>query len=145
MVDRIALSGVDARLEHVGEPVPLRAIAERALHRVVQESLTNATKHAPGAPITVRLGTARARPSGTLPTAHRPLARPAVGKGGRGLIDLAERGRVAGGVLTVGPSDSGFRATAALPHGDGVLVAGRAVEPSPASLAFEAEQPQVRW
>ncbi|MFI6507618.1 hypothetical protein ACIBCT_08440 [Streptosporangium sp. NPDC050855] len=37
------------------------------------------------------------------------------GSGGQGLIGLAERARLAGGELTAGPADGGFRVRAWLP------------------------------
>ncbi|MFE9747147.1 sensor histidine kinase [Saccharothrix saharensis] len=145
LVDRTALSGVDVRLECVGEPVPLRALADRAVYRVVQESLTNATKHAPGAPVTVRLvygedETVVDVVNGRPPAGDRPVG----GQGRRGLIGLEERVHVAGGVLTAGPRDEGFRVTATLPHGDSAVVRGLTA-PDPAPPAFEEEQRRIRW
>ncbi|MFE3060920.1 hypothetical protein ACFXIV_48005, partial [Nocardia sp. NPDC059236] len=37
------------------DPSRLPPLVDRALHRVVQEAITNATKHAPGSAITVEL------------------------------------------------------------------------------------------
>ncbi|MFE2142190.1 sensor histidine kinase [Streptomyces sp. NPDC059456] len=80
-----------------------------AVFRTVQESLTNARKHAPGAPIAVRLyDTGRQLhldvhngPS----AAHVP--RPELPCSGYGLTGLRERARLAGGTLTAGPTDDG--------------------------------------
>jgi len=88
-----------------------------AVYRVVQEALTNAAKHAAGAPVRVHV---RHHASGVTvtvsnqapPTGTRPLP----GGGGHGLTGLAERVRLAGGVLHAGPTpDGGFEVTADLP------------------------------
>ncbi|WP_063762691.1 sensor histidine kinase [Streptomyces sp. NRRL S-1448] len=90
----------------------------RAAHRVVQEALTNAAKHAPTARVsvqvtytteetTVRVG------NGPSPTRHGPEPVP---RTGRGLIGLDERVRLAGGTFTYGPHEGGFAVTARIPH-----------------------------
>ncbi|MFD8551167.1 sensor histidine kinase [Streptomyces fradiae] len=91
----------------------------RAVHRVVREALTNAARHAPGAPVTVRLvhggeGT-EVRVVNGPPARGRPGAAPS--GGGRGLVGLDERVRLAGGTFRHGPYDGGFAVTATLPHG----------------------------
>ncbi|GAA3956215.1 histidine kinase [Actinomadura viridis] len=107
---------------HTPEPEPEPApMVTLAAHRVVQEALTNATKHAPGAPITVRL----TRTPGGLtvsitnrppPTTTPPPAPTAGTGGGHGLAGLAERVRLAGGTLRTGPTtDGGFQVHAHLP------------------------------
>jgi signal transduction histidine kinase len=87
---------------------------QRAAYRSVQEGLTNARKHAPGAPITVRL-----RASGPLllvqvrngppPGAPPPPASPsaALPYGGHGLTGLRERAELLGGQLRAAHTDSG--------------------------------------
>ena len=88
----------------------------RAAYRVVQEALTNAGKHAPGAPVTVAVE----RPPGNLvvrvvngPPAEDPAAPPG---GGFGLVGLAERVRTLGGRLRTEPRlDGGFVVEAVLP------------------------------
>ena len=90
----------------------------RAAYRIVQEGLTNARKHAPGAAATVSVS---GRPGSGLTvevTNRRPLtaaAAPIPGTG-TGLVGLAERTSLAGGRLTHGPTGSGdFRLAAWLP------------------------------
>ncbi|MFI6292149.1 sensor histidine kinase [Nonomuraea sp. NPDC050790] len=48
-------SGEGVTLEVSGDPSTVPPVVARAAYRVVQESLTNARKHAPGAPVTVTL------------------------------------------------------------------------------------------
>jgi signal transduction histidine kinase len=55
LVERASASGVDIRLVQDGDAMPLAPLVDRAVYRAVQESVTNATKHAPGAPVLVRL------------------------------------------------------------------------------------------
>ncbi|GAB3983872.1 hypothetical protein GCM10029978_091840 [Actinoallomurus acanthiterrae] len=58
LVERARASGLPVELRDEredGGPVPLPDMSGHAVHRVVQESLTNAAKHAPGAAVTVRL------------------------------------------------------------------------------------------
>ncbi|MGW8763114.1 sensor histidine kinase [Streptomyces sp. NPDC055815] len=115
LVARARASGLDVALGTI--PVPtLPGMSGLALHRVVQEGLTNAAKHAPGAPVSVAVtqdtgdvtvrvvtgpGTARA----TLPS------------GGTGLVGLAERVRLAGGRLAHRDAgDGGFVLEAVLPR-----------------------------
>ncbi|MEV0403582.1 histidine kinase [Actinoallomurus sp. NPDC050550] len=58
LVERARASGLPVELRDErgdGGSVPLPDMAGHAVHRVVQESLTNAAKHAPGAAVTVHL------------------------------------------------------------------------------------------
>jgi signal transduction histidine kinase len=92
---------------------PLPAATQRAVYRVVQEGLTNARKHAPGAIVDVTVtGTAQAgltaeivsrRTRGVLPS----MAAPAGPGPGAGLIGLAERLALVGGELQHGTNANG--------------------------------------
>lgn len=79
----------------------------RAAYRLVQEGLTNAHKHAPGAPVTVTAaGDGEDGVTITVVNA-RPL-RPGRRTGaGVGLVGLAERFRLIGGTVHGGPDDAG--------------------------------------
>jgi signal transduction histidine kinase len=90
---------------------PLPAAAQRAAYRVVQEGLTNARKHAPGAIIDVTVtGTAQAGlvaeivSRGPDAAAASVLAPPGPGAG---LIGLAERLALVGGDLQHGTNAMG--------------------------------------
>ncbi|MGW6535625.1 sensor histidine kinase [Streptomyces sp. NPDC055051] len=114
LVERARASGLDVTL--AGVPPELPGMAGRALHRVVQEGLTNAAKHAPGAAVAVEVGEAgqrvRVRVESGPGTAAGPLA-----TGGSGLVGLDERVRLAGGTLTHGPvRGGGFALVAELPR-----------------------------
>lgn len=120
LVRRAAAVGLPVRLHQDGPAPPWSPAARQAAHRVVQESLTNAARHAPGAPVTVTLD--RQDGATRIEVANEAAAHPSGTAGtGQGLIGLGERVRVAGGRLTAGArSDGGWTVTAILPD-DGVL------------------------
>ncbi|WP_405094628.1 sensor histidine kinase [Micromonospora sp. NBC_01412] len=91
----------------------------RGAYRIVQEGLTNARKHAPGAAVTVRLSGAPGEGL-TVDVRNRwPVgagSQPVIPGTGTGLIGVAERVSLAGGHLEHGRDGSGdFRLTAWLP------------------------------
>ncbi|MBZ5732949.1 histidine kinase [Nocardioides sp. TRM66260-LWL] len=100
-------------VDAVAAPVP--DALGRTVYRLVQEGLTNARKHAPGALLTVRL---EGDPDAGLSVLLRnPLGfarRPADGAR-LGLIGLAERAELSGGRLEHGLSDGAFEVRAWLP------------------------------
>ena len=87
----------------------------RAVYRIVQELLTNARKHAPGAQI--RLAVSGGPADGVSIDARNPYQGPAAGGSGRGLQGIAERVELLGGQLAYGLDDGGatFRVTVTLP------------------------------
>ncbi len=120
LVDESRAAGmrVTASIE-LGDAAPPAAVG-RTAYRIVQEGLTNARKHAPGAAVTL---TVRA-PDGFLEVEIRSLAPVAVaGPGsplpgaGTGLIGLTERVTLAGGELEHGVDAEGaFVLRARLPR-----------------------------
>ncbi|MEU2855916.1 histidine kinase [Streptomyces syringium] len=123
LVESAAAAGTPVRLERSGEPRPLAPAADHAAYRVAQEGLTNAYKHAPGAPITVSL---RYEPdslvvevaNGPVPGETGPW--PGAVSGGQGLMGLRERARLVGGMVHAGPVDAGgFRLAGVLPYETG--------------------------
>ncbi|MFB7215315.1 ATP-binding protein [Streptomyces sp. NPDC056255] len=83
-------------------------------NRTVQESLTNAVKHAPDGKIHVRIAHEADRTRVSVVNAAPPADRPAfaaegptIGTGGRGLTGLRERMTVLGGSLWTGPYQGG--------------------------------------
>ncbi len=127
LVDAAVAAGMRVRLERSGEARPLAPAADHAGYRVAQEGLTNAAKHAPGAPITVSL---RYEPdalvvevkNGPVPLGRRAAVGPppeAV-SGGQGLTGLRERARLIGGMVFTGPAEGGgFRLAAVIPYDSG--------------------------
>ncbi|ASO21987.1 signal transduction histidine kinase [Actinoalloteichus hoggarensis] len=103
-----------------GEPVPLATVVDLAAYRLVQEALTNARRHAPGAPVTVLLGysPAELRIMVRNGAGAEPAVLPSAGDG-HGLAGMRERVAHAGGSLTAGPTAAGeWRIDARLPLGD---------------------------
>ncbi|GAA0450926.1 sensor histidine kinase [Streptomyces olivaceiscleroticus] len=99
------------------EASPLRPQLQRTVYRVVQEGLTNARKHAPGAKVTVRLA-GRSGSDLTIVIANRVPAgvrTPDIPGTGAGLTGLAERVRLDGGLLEHGEENGTFTLRATLP------------------------------
>ncbi|MGW7050238.1 sensor histidine kinase [Streptomyces sp. NPDC054887] len=119
-------AGNTVELRCTGGRRPLAAAADHAAYRIVQEALTNAYKHAPGAPITVEL---RYEPDSlVVEIANGPApADPGdVVSGGQGLTGLRERARLVGGMVHAGRTDAGgFRVAGVLPYGADGLPPGK--------------------
>jgi len=101
-----------------GEVRPVPAEAGVAAYRTAQEALTNARKHAPGEPVTLRLGyepdeitlsVVNAMPP---QSADRPLADTGAGLG---LVGLRERAKLAGGSFEAGPDAGNWQVTLRIP------------------------------
>ncbi|MCX2924479.1 sensor histidine kinase [Streptomyces sp. NEAU-W12] len=108
---------LDHRVTDSGAAVP--ASVGRAAYRIVQEALTNARKHAPGAEAAVAVtgGPGEGLAVSVRNPAPAGEARSVPGAG-QGLIGLTERATLAGGTLEYGPtSDGGFEVRARLPWG----------------------------
>ncbi|MFI5834973.1 sensor histidine kinase [Micromonospora sp. NPDC051300] len=90
----------------------------RSAYRIVQEGLTNARKHAPGAVVTVRLAGGPGDGLAVEISNPWPVGGPVTGipGAGTGLVGVAERVSLAGGRLDHGRDAAGdFRLTAWLP------------------------------
>lgn len=108
-------SGAATRLIMCGPPATLDPAVELAAYRIVQEALTNARRHAPGAAVDVELHYAEdglrlcIRDNGPGPPPRRPT-------GGHGLPGMRERAAAVGGELHTGAATGGgFLVTACLP------------------------------
>lgn len=106
-----------ATCEILGEERPLPPDATHTLIRVAQEALTNAAKHAPGAPVSVRLVYAAGHT--TLTVGNGPATsnrlEPADSTG-MGLAGMRERVALLGGTMHAGPeSGSGWRVEVEIP------------------------------
>jgi signal transduction histidine kinase len=115
LVEQSREAGMSVELTGCAD-APVDDVVGRAAYRIVQEALTNAGKHAPGAPVSVVVD----RPDRAL--AIRVVNGPSSGplgtppSGGFGLVGLAERVRTLGGTLTAEPRlDGGFAVEAVLP------------------------------
>jgi signal transduction histidine kinase len=112
LVESSRADGLDATLVAVDAPeVP--AGLGLAAYRIVQESLTNVRKHAPGASASVAVAvTGDALEVTVLDTGG---GRPGPGDGGHGLLGIRERVASLGGTVTAGPCGPGWQVRARLP------------------------------
>jgi signal transduction histidine kinase len=121
LVDAARQAGVSVELSAPPAPGRVPPGVGVCAYRIVQESLSNASQHAPGAAVTVSVG----RDAGAV------LLRVANGPGGpagpsgsergpgHGLTGMRERVALLGGSLSAGPApDGGFVVSAVLPLGE---------------------------
>jgi signal transduction histidine kinase len=97
---------------------PLPAGVELSAYRILQEALSNALRHAPGARATVEVGyepdRLRLRVHNDPPPAS--AERPPPAPPGHGIVGMRERAAMLGGTLAAGPtSDGGYLVEAVLP------------------------------
>ena len=108
---RAAGARIDLTLRLPAHPPPQGL--QLTAYRLVQEALTNARRHAPGARIRVRIdSTDDWLCVEVVSTGGRTTRAPG---GGHGLIGMRERVRMHGGRLETGPTADGFAVTARLP------------------------------
>ncbi|QFG26760.1 sensor histidine kinase [Actinomadura sp. WMMB 499] len=118
LVARTARSDLAARLQITGEPPELPAAVELAAYRIVQESLTNALKHAGAgsADVMVEYGRAGLTIDVLSPLGTDGARLPGTGSG---LIGMRERATLLGGRFDAGPwpgpEGSRWRVRAELP------------------------------
>jgi len=112
LVERFRSAGADVTFTVEGDTAGLPATTGLALYRIAQEALTNAAKHAPGAPTAVRLAVG----AGTVTLTADSLAEPGTGTG-LGVISMRERAESLGGTCEAGPGGRGWLVRATLPLG----------------------------
>jgi signal transduction histidine kinase len=117
LLEQVRAAGLPVVLEQRGTPVPLDPGVDLAAYRVVQESLTNALKHAGPAQVRVVLRWEGDRLDIRVEDDGRGAVPAAAGPGtGRGLSLLRQRTDAYGGTLTAGPrTGGGFALAATLP------------------------------
>ena len=131
MIEAAGAAGLDVALEPAGA-VTATPVVEECAYRIVQEGISNATRHAPGAAIRVTLTTddrtlqvrvhntdpdpaiSAAVTSGSDPAGSAAVSSAA--GGGHGIAGMRERVGALGGALTTGPAkDRGYEVRAVLP------------------------------
>jgi len=116
LVKECRAAGMTVEYSRPAEAPPVDPVVCRAAYRIVQEGLTNAAKHAPGAAVTVTVD----RPPDQLVVrvvngAPREVPNRTDG-GGFGLVGLSERVRTLDGRLKTEPRlDGGYLVEAVLP------------------------------
>jgi signal transduction histidine kinase len=113
-------AGLDVSLETTGEPRPLPPATDLAAYRIVQESLTNVTRHAGASRVSVTIRHAPRDVEITVEDDGAGLVPGTTLRLGNGLTGMRERAAAAGGELEAGPRPGGgFRVWARLPSGGG--------------------------
>jgi signal transduction histidine kinase len=117
IVDQAARTGLRVTCHLEGSRDGLHSDVAHAAVRVVQESLTNALRHAPGAEVRVRLAAHERSLTVRVENSPPPApSRPPLAGSGRGLIGLRERVLALGGTFTARPTtDGGWEVAAYLP------------------------------
>jgi signal transduction histidine kinase len=114
LVESFRVAGADVRLDVVGDPGRLGAGRGLAAYRIVQEALTNSTRHSPDRPVTVTVEVsgheALVRVRTVVDGATLAPPRP-----GAGLLGMQERAQGVGGRVAAGPDDAGWLVEAVLP------------------------------
>lgn len=144
LVERAGQSGLTVTLvDSIGDDDgTIPEATSQAVYRVVQEALTNAAKHAPGAAATVALGASGERVVVEVSNEAGSGEPSRAGDGGYGLVGLDERVRLVGGSLEAGPTQAGFVVRARLPLGRSTVAAP--VSGPAAHQALEAARGRLR-
>jgi signal transduction histidine kinase len=116
LVSRSAAAGLEVRTETEGDERRLPFGIDVAAFRIVQEALTNVTRHAGPATATVRLSYAEHDLIVEVDDDGRGVNGSVPTGGGKGILGMRERVTALGGELEVGPRPGGgFRVRARLP------------------------------
>jgi signal transduction histidine kinase len=116
LITGAALAGLATSLSQAGQARPLPAAVDLAAYRIVQESLTNAIRHAGPATASVSLTYDDAELRIDVADTGRGSPAPAGDGSGHGLIGMRERAASVGGVVEAGPArEGGYRVAARLP------------------------------
>ena len=113
LVDDYRRAGVAVELELVGDDTPLDPALGLAVFRLVQESLANAARHAPGQPVHAEISrtTTSVRLTVTNPVVGPFIPSPA----GHGVVGMRERTEQLDGIFDAGVAKGIWRLQALLP------------------------------
>lgn len=121
LVDTIRRAGVTVGLEITGAVGDAPQAVQIAAFRIAQEALSNAVRHASGAPVTVRIQADADSVGIRVRNGHSAGVSSASG-GGYGLRGMRERVELLGGTFAAGPTpDGGWEVAASLPLRDDPL------------------------
>ena len=117
LVERARDTGLDVKLEVSGDaPGRVSDASSLAAYRIVQESLTNARRHAPGAPVRINLDFNATDLSLAIENGSGTAANGKASVAGVGIAGMRERAAAVGGAVRAGPGHEGFRVEATLPY-----------------------------
>jgi len=106
LIDKAQATGANVRFTRQGTVAQLPLSIDLAAYRIVQEALTNARRHAPGADLDLELSYRdhalhlRVRDYGPGQLSRAPVP-------GHGLMGMRERAALAGGTFSAGPAEGG--------------------------------------
>ncbi|MFE9326094.1 sensor histidine kinase [Nocardia sp. NPDC052278] len=117
LLQRTRAAGLTVDTRIIGTAHKLPSVVDVAAARIIQESLTNVVRHAPGAPAAVTIRYAADSVEITIDNARATGTQSKSGaSGGNGILGMRERAHALGGQLIAGPRPSGgFRVVARLP------------------------------
>ena len=120
LVAGYAAAGLAVDLDTGGDLASISGDVGLAAYRIVQESLTNAAKHAPGSAVAVKVRLDRDQlrlviTNHLSPAGPQPPSTPGPG---HGIAGMTRRAELAGGSVSAGPDGSRWRVIAVLPIGD---------------------------
>jgi signal transduction histidine kinase len=115
LVAGMVSAGSQVDLDIVGDVDELEPVTGLVVYRVVQESLNNSARHAPGAPAHVAVSVAPEAVD--IDVSNAGGAGHDGGPPGVGLVGMRERVESVGGVLEAGPTPGGWRVRAHVPRG----------------------------
>ncbi len=117
LIEQARGDGVEVALEREGVlPERVPEAVQLAAFRIVQESLTNARRHAPGASVHVGLSFEPERLLVEIANGRGSSVAGDVDGRGVGILGMRERATALGGLLETEESDDGFRVLANLPY-----------------------------
>jgi signal transduction histidine kinase len=118
LIDQFTNAGATISADIRGDLGSLEPTAGLALYRIVQESLTNAAKHAPGMPIEISIDVQRDRTCIRVINVLTDAAAPKIAarSNGLGLWGMKERAALLGGSVSVGADDRSWIVDAIVPR-----------------------------
>ena len=115
LIDKAQATGTPVNLVREGTIARLPLSVDLAAYRIVQEALTNARRHAPGANVDVEVSY-RKHALHLHVRDYGPGAVNGAAGEGHGLLGMRERATLAGGIFSAGPAEGGgFEVLATLP------------------------------
>lgn len=145
LVAQVRRSGVDVDVAGMPAPGQLTDVDHETLHRVLQEALTNATKHAPGEAVTVEVRDAGDRLDVRVSNAVATGGAVPGGGRGTGLASLGQHLRASGGRLDTRTRDGVFTLDARVPLRVGTDADGDLVAPSDGPARGEGLESGDGW
>jgi signal transduction histidine kinase len=114
LVEDFRTAGLEVWLSVQGDPAALSPLQDLCCYRLIEEALTNVTRHSLARSASVWISVDDRDIEAAVHDCGP--SRPASAGTGRGLVGLRERVELSGGVLAAGPVDQGFSVRASIPR-----------------------------